>query len=314
MRDNAMRTDDADSAPPLVLILCGNCGAGKSSTANTLLGRHHFASQRSASAVTMECLSAEVNSDGRTIHLLDTPGLSDPESSEAVIHAQIIASVAAMAEAHPDARFSVALVASLAGRLDETVLSAFSNLGLVFGRNLFDHATLVWTHGDLLLEEAQVAPDQSDEAALQTAYATYLASAGETLSTWLSNIKGGSLVLSNRGDKASGGELRRLVERAWAVSGRASQLAPPKPHRKVARRQRQQEMLRNRHDWTPVEYNEPAEPAARGLFAFSRLFDCLFPPESKAPQVLLLGGSGEDGAASPQLELLERGTGRSKST
>ena len=235
----------------------------------------------------MECLSAEVVSDGRTIHVLDTPGLSDPESSEAEIHAKIIASVEAMAEAHPDAQFSVAFVASLAGRLDETVLSSLRNLGLVFGRNLFNHATLVWTHGDLLLEEANIDPGATDEAAVDIAYAAYLASAGETLTTWLSNVKGGSLVLSNRGEKAAGVELRRLVDRAWEVSGRASQLAPPKPHRKTARRQRQQEMLRDRHQWgTRAESGGAATPAARGVFAFSWLFDWLYTPTIKELPVL----------------------------
>ena len=306
-----------EDAPPLVVILCGNCGAGKSSTANTLLGRHHFASQRSASAVTMECLSAPVNSDGRTIHVLDTPGLSDPESSEAEIHAKIIASMAAMAEAHPDARFSVALVASLAGRLDETVLSAFSNLGLVFGRGLFDHATLVWTHGDLLLEDAaNFGAGQLDEAALETAYEAYLATAGETLTTWLSNIKGGSIVLSNRGDKSAGLELARFVERAWAVSGLASQLAPPKGHRKLRRRQRQQEMLRDRHHYEArAEYDESAGPAPRGVFAFSRLFDCICSTEIREPPILFVGGSRRRAAEEDdggQLELLERGGGGQK--
>ena len=286
----------ANDAPPLVLILCGNCGAGKSSTANTLLGRHLFASQRSASAVTMECLSADVISEGRMIHVLDTPGLSDPEASEAEIHAKIIASVEAMAGAHPDAQFSVLLVASLAGRLDETVLSTFSNLGLVFGRSLFNHATLVWTHGDLLLEEAAAraalgpgAPAPlTEEEAMDTAYAAYLASAGETLTTWLANVKGGSLVFSNRGDKAAGVELRRLVDRAWEVSGRASQLAPPKPHRKSARRQRQQEMLQGRHQrgGTRTENDGPAAPAARGGSALGWLLGWFYAPAVKEPQVL----------------------------
>ena len=262
-------------------------------------------------------MAAVKASDGRTIYLLDTPGLSDPESSEREVHAQIIASMAAMAQAHPDARFSVALVASLAGRLDEAVLSAFSNLGLVFGARLFDHATLICTHGDLLLEESNFdTATQPDDAALDAAYVTYLASAGETLTTWLGRIKGGSLVLSNRGgNQAPGVELSRLVERAWAVAGRASQLAPPKPHRKHARRQRQQEMLRDRHQpaWhqvQPERRTEYEEPAARGVFAFSRLLDCLHPLGTRALPGLSAGGSGAEGQDQEQLgelELLERG-------
>ena len=121
----------------LVLILCGQCGAGKSATANTLCGKLSFHSMRSAAAVTMECLSAETSTArGTTVHVLDTPGLSDPESSEEEIHAKIVASVAAMAEAHPEAQFAVALIVSLAGRADDNVLEGFRRLGLVFGGNL----------------------------------------------------------------------------------------------------------------------------------------------------------------------------------
>ena len=123
---------------------------------------------------------------------------------------------------------------------------------------------------------------------MDTAYAAYLASAGETLTTWLANVKGGSLVFSNRGEKAEGIALRRLVDRASQVSGRASQLVPPKPHRKTARRQRQQEMLRGRHQrgGTRAEIDRPAAPAARGGSALGWLLGWFYAPAVTEPQVL----------------------------
>ena len=258
------------SEPPLVLILCGQCGAGKSSTCNTLLGRDAFDARRSVAAVTMECRSEETfASDGRRVVVLDTPGLTDPEVSQADLHQKIIDGVKAMECARPGSRYAVILVASLAGRLDDGVLSAFSALGMVFGRNLYNHAVVLWTHGDLLSEPAspslplpsaaeQVSPPNSASGtvalststvrAMESALASYLSEAGEAVTSWLSSIRGGSLVMSNQKHLHEPGvELERLASRAVDVSGSASQLAPPKPHRKQARRERQQAMLAGRH-------------------------------------------------------------------
>lgn len=253
-----MRASVADAEPPpLVLIVCGRCGAGKSATCNTLLGRHQFASRRSATAVTHDCLSAEMVLDGqRRLIILDTPGLSDPEASEADIHACIISGAAALSDAHPSARFAVGLVVSLAGRIDLSVLEDFSRLGLVFGRNLYEHSVLLWTHGDLLVEGAEqsIGIEQSgphcsgseNTAAMDAAFAAYLDDAGEDVTAWLAKVKGGSLVLRNREKQPPAASsdvhdtVRAVIDRAATVAGRASQLAPPKPHRKAARRERQQ--------------------------------------------------------------------------
>ena len=76
---------------------------------------------------------------------------------------------------------------------------------------------------------------------MDTAFDAYLDGAGEEVAAWLANIKGGSTVVCNRGAKDTAASCVRIaLERAAAVAGHASQLAPPKPHRKAARRERQQ--------------------------------------------------------------------------
>jgi hypothetical protein len=312
----------ADGAP-LVLVLCGNCGAGKSSTANMLLGQQIFVSQRSAAAITMECQKAErimqgerrseggggEGSDesgggegrgggggsddgdqgGGTLIVLDTPGLSDPEATQGEIHGKIIDAMARMAEAHPDARFAVGLVVSLAGRLDETALDAFYKLGLVFGRELYSHAVLIWTHGDLLLEEtAQDAAAKGEGAGrdasvadMHGAFESYVAGAGESVSAFLQTIKGGSLVLSNRPNPARTAsasasvsassaaasaaspsvaeqQLEQVVERAASIAAPYGRLTPPKSHRKAARRERQLALFQEMTDGRVRERQETA--------------------------------------------------------
>jgi hypothetical protein len=164
--------------PPLVLILCGPCGVGKSSTANLLLGRQFCATQRSAGAVTSECSRERaVDVGGREVHVVDTPGLSDPGVSDAVVLTEIVRGVADAAAAHPNAEFAVLLVMSLAGRVDDAVVESFKALkGAVFGVGMYGQSAVIWTHGDLL---AAPQPAEFTEPMTEPASTGLLAFCGE---------------------------------------------------------------------------------------------------------------------------------------
>lgn len=138
--------------PTLVIILCGHCGVGKSSAANALLGRQQFLAQRAAGAVTSECCRAStIAANGREVVVIDTPGLTDPESSDVAVHTEIIRGFAAAAADFPNAHFMVLLVMSLASRVDETVIESFKELKRVcFGIGMLSQSCVLWTHGDLL--------------------------------------------------------------------------------------------------------------------------------------------------------------------
>ena len=80
---------DRGAPPPLVLVLVGKAGNGKSALANLLLGSSAFASMRSATGVTemtqvdtCECCQREMGPpEGTPLVVVDTVGLSDPTLS-----------------------------------------------------------------------------------------------------------------------------------------------------------------------------------------------------------------------------------------
>lgn len=69
---------------PLRVVLLGKTGAGKSSVANTIFGKKIFVVNDSPNSETKTCQSYTDTVSGRSLCLIDTPGLfdTDPESSE----------------------------------------------------------------------------------------------------------------------------------------------------------------------------------------------------------------------------------------
>ena len=110
---------------------------------------------------------------------------------------------------------------------------------------------LVENTGDLL-SEGQLRPPTQDLGVAKTnvsqqdttpsmdaLYEAYIAHAGENVVAWLTQVRGGSIVLSNAVARCARLDLDRAVLRLSAVAGHASQLMPPPAHRKASRRERQ---------------------------------------------------------------------------
>ena len=176
----------AGSAPrPLILVLVGHVGVGKSSTANTLLGRNEFVSRRSAAAITSSCQSETTTVNGREICIVDTPGMGDPEVPAAELRAEISRGFKEITEEYGGdggAEIVLLLVLQVGARVNVEHLVAFGTLGSCFGLQFYQRTMAVFTHGDLL-----------QGSTLQQ----FLEEGGDSIQSFLRDIAGGSMLINN---------------------------------------------------------------------------------------------------------------------